>query len=340
MLLRMGTPGERYVVAGVAQTLLRAASIAGVDRSAVLAEARLSEMDIADRDAHITIEAQGRLGRAVLSRLPRVNFGLMAANAVTPASMGAVGYVISSSATLDGALKAFCRYQRLISDGIALASFVEPGCVKLVLTMEPEIEAMKHPVEAIFAAWITMARQITGAPCNPLRARFRHAPVGDPAEHEAFFQAPVEFEADENAMQVPADVLALPVRESRLDRHSMFVAHAESLLAELRQGGLTAQVSAHVVTALSAGSVQQAEIAAALGMSARTLSRRLRDEGTTFGEVLEQVRRDLALRYLKASDCAVYEVAFLLGYREPSTFHRSFRRWTGRTPSDYRRSAD
>ena len=337
-LARMEGPSERYVVAGIAQTLLRAASLLGVDRAAVLAEAGLAEMDIADRDAQVNLASHARLGRAVLARLPPLNFALVAARVAAPAMMGAVGYVIANCAKLDGVLKAYCRYHRLISNGVVLAAVAEPGCVRLAVTLEPELAAMRHPVEALFAAWIAIARQLTGAACNPLRVRFRHAPVGDPAEHEAFFGAPVEFEAEENAMLIPADVLALPVRESRQDRHSTFVAHVESMLAELREGGITTQVSAHVVTALQAGSVQQAEVAAALGMSARTLSRRLRDEGTTFGDVLEGVRRDLAVRYLRASDCAVYEVAFLLGYSEPSTFHRSFRRWTGRTPSEFRRS--
>ena len=82
-----------------------------------------------------------------------------------------------------------------------------------------------------------------------------------------------------------------------------------------------------------------ATIAARLHMSARSLQRRLQSEGTSFAEVLSDLRRDMALRYLQDQRISIGEVAFLLGFLDVTAFHRAFKRWTGSTPAEYRRSA-
>jgi len=76
-----------------------------------------------------------------------------------------------------------------------------------------------------------------------------------------------------------------------------------------------------------------------LGLSQRTLQRRLSDEGTTFARIVDRTRRELSEHYLTEPNVAAFEVAFLLGYSEPSAFHRAFRRWTGMTPQEFRRRA-
>jgi AraC-like DNA-binding protein len=331
---------EPFIIAEICHLLLRAASLAGADRAATLEEAGLTEMDIAERDAHVPLAAQLRLGRAAIARMPASNLALFVAHAAAPGSLGVLGHVMANCSTLGASLEAFARFHRLLSDAICIDVSSQGPSARVALRMEPALEELRHPVEAVFALWVSLARQLTGVAWKPQAVTFRHRPAGPAHEHEAFFGAPVRFEAPDNALLVDRLDLALAIRPARPDRHALFTAHAEAMLSDLGGSGrVSRRLAEHLVRALQAGPARQQEAAAALGMSVRTLSRRLRDESTTFGEVLERVRRDLAMSYLRDRDRAVYEVAFLLGYGEPSTFHRSFRRWTGLTPLEFRNRA-
>jgi AraC-like DNA-binding protein len=97
-------------------------------------------------------------------------------------------------------------------------------------------------------------------------------------------------------------------------------------------------VRQQLVERLRDGEPEQGAVARPLGLSERTLQRRLRDEGTTFGALVDDVRLELARMYLGDPELAIFEVAFLLGYSEPSAFNRAFRRWTGASPSEHRRA--
>jgi AraC-like DNA-binding protein len=117
--------------------------------------------------------------------------------------------------------------------------------------------------------------------------------------------------------------------------------HAEALLAALPEPTATyaERVRRGLAEILGEGEVSLRQVARGLKMSERSLQRRLAAEGVTFDGLLDDVRHHLALRYLADPSIAVSEVAYLLGYSEPSPFHRAFRRWTGATPSDMRRRA-
>ncbi len=117
--------------------------------------------------------------------------------------------------------------------------------------------------------------------------------------------------------------------------------HAESLLAARPEPTLSTadRVRRIVAGALAEGEVTLAGVASMLKMSERSLQRRLADEGLKFDALLDEIRRDLALRYLADPKIAIAEVAYLLGYSEPSPFHRAFKRWTGKTPTEARKQA-
>jgi AraC-like DNA-binding protein len=119
--------------------------------------------------------------------------------------------------------------------------------------------------------------------------------------------------------------------------HAYLERHARSLSeAFAERSSLRERVRELIVEMPRAGEPSQTDVARKLGMSERTLHRRLREEGQTFADILDTVRRELALRYLADLDLAVYEIAFLLGYSDPSSFHRAFRRWMGDSPQEVR----
>ena len=141
-------------------------------------------------------------------------------------------------------------------------------------------------------------------------------------------------------MAVPCDVLDAPISGADLGLARYLEAYAQALSTGLDTPSTSAtRVQDEVLRAMPEGEISAERIARRLGLHARTLQRRLAAEGTTYAAVVERARRTLAERHLAESRLSVGEVAFLLGYSEPSVFHRAFRRWTGQTPAAFRRAA-
>jgi AraC-like DNA-binding protein len=169
--------------------------------------------------------------------------------------------------------------------------------------------------------------------------RFQHAAPKDTSEHERIFRAPVQFERGDSELVFESALLRLPLVEADPTLCAMLDRHAEELLTKLpRRGGLIDDVRALLRQSLNGGDPGLEAISQQLGLSPRTLQRKLKDERTSHQDLLDEMRRDLSVRYLQEPEMAICEVAYLLGFSEPSAFHRAFRRWMGTTPRAYRRT--
>jgi AraC-like DNA-binding protein len=183
-----------------------------------------------------------------------------------------------------------------------------------------------------------LGRQSVGPRFRLERVSFRHAAPASTAEHARIFEAPVVFGAPEDALVLPCSLLdePMPVASERTVRHLDRL--LDEMLAELpRRAALGEQVRAALAADLRSGPTLEG-VAARLGTTPRSLQRRLREEGGSFQELLDELRRELSLRYLGEPDLTLAEVAFSLGFAEQSAFHRAFRRWAGTTPAEWRRA--
>ena len=266
--------------------------------------------------------------------------GLRVAEQVRPETWEMLGYVIRSSGTLGDALLRAGRYMRLVSDATELGLHVEGERALLLCRTSYAKLALPEVTEFILAAIATFGRHLSGVDLIPIEVRFAHAAPADTALHARVFRAPIRFRSPHDGLVLDAALLNLPI-ESRdpllcelLERQ---VEHVIATLPEPRR--FTRAVQDALETAIVDGNPAANRIAARLGVHAKTLARRLRSEGTSHRRLLESVRRELAERYLTVSDKTVSEVAFLLGYADPSAFHKAFRRWTGTAPDGYRRRA-
>lgn len=317
---------------GFFRMLLASGSAAGVDRAALLAAAGLGEADLIDPDRWVPLAAQLAVGRVIIDARPGQNLGLLSLRHAGPGMLGALGYALAHCPTLGDALRTFMRYQRLLTNATTWQLVGE------VLTVEPHpaLAALGHPVENMIGLWVVLGRALTGTRWVPRAVEFRHAPQGDPAEHAALFGVAPRFEAEENRLWLPAGALGLPVKGAQVALQPGLRALLDSRMDAAPSGETTQAVEASLRQQLPQGIADKARVAKALGVSVRTLGRRLRAEGTSFQAVLDTVRASLARHWLQHSSMAVYEVAFLLGYSEASTFHRAFRRWTGQAPAVWR----
>lgn len=324
--------------------LLGFAGVAGVQVEALLGAANLDSALFAGPDIHLLHSQELRLWGEAARMSGDDDFGLHLAEWVAPRSeelFDILCFALRSSPTLGDHYRRVARYMRLVHPGVRVSLEEEARVARLVHShrREPALPS-RQPVEAFFALALLLGRRAVGEEFTPREVCFRHARPARVREHERLFGAPVRFGC-------PRDELV--VDGAHLERKPL---HAEPLLLALldrqldgmlaiqpERDGLLELVQSAMRDELPDREPSVASVAAKRHMSPRSLQRRLREEGTTFAELLEELRRDLALRYLRDPRIGIAEVGFLLGFRDVTAFHRAFRRWTGTTPASYRRSA-
>lgn len=266
-------------------------------------------------------------------------FGLHAAERVRPGAFDVLGYTLHSSATLGGAFERLVRYNHLLHDLADLRLTVNGGEARLSLRLLPE-GTPRQQAEFSLAVFLLFSRQATGTNVVPRVVEFSHAAPADLSEHRRIFQSPIRFARPATTLVLPRQALDLPLLQADPGLCAVLERQLRELLARLPAGeSVLDRVRRLITTELCGGDPSVESVARRMHISPRTLHRRLRDAETSYRAVVDDLRQDLAVRYLAEDRLAIAEAAYLLGFSEASAFHRSFKRWTGRTPADYRREA-
>jgi AraC-like DNA-binding protein len=251
-----------------------------------------------------------------------------------------LGYALRTSETLGISVQRLCRYHRLLHD-----------VAEVKLTIDGDRATLSHrlPVpggppravsEYIVAAWLITSRQAAGVNWIPIEVRFPHPAPDNTSEHRRLFGCTVKFGHGCSELLFSRDLLDMPFLSADPNLQAILEAQVVAMLQKLPKGeAVTDVVRRYLAGELCNGEPGLEQIAPRLHMSVRTLHRRLEDEGTSFRQVLAEVRRELAARHLSERRLAIGEIAFLLGFSEPSAFHRAFKRWTGYAPLTYRELA-
>jgi AraC-like DNA-binding protein len=323
------------ILGSFAAQAIQVAGARDVDLSGPLHALSLSPGALAADDARVAAHAVVELWGAAARASGDPDFGLHAGAATTPASLGALGYALATSATIADALERCARYARLLDT--AGFSVVEEGG-RVWLRFRPG--AGRPYAEAIVAAVVAMMRQLTGADVRPVFVAFEHPRPPSVAEHERILGAtPVFGHAAGNWVAFDAALLAMPcVRaDPALARH--LDRSARAALAELPiEGVVRARVCDAIAARLEDGEAPSAtSIARHLALTTRTLHRRLRAEGTTFSVLVDEARFARAAAWLRDASVSTDDIARRLGFSETSAFSRAFRRWAGESPRAFRR---
>jgi AraC-like DNA-binding protein len=276
----------------------------------------------------------------VLMRATRdPGFPVFAAARTRPSDSGAVGFACMTRSTLGEALIQAMRYAALWRPGPTWELRRERQVVILTfLDEDPARCGSRCKTEYILAKMTQAGRALAGTDFAPREVRFRHGAPHDTGAHQAFFAAPVRFGAAESALVIDVEDLEMPLLRADPDLATFLQRQADDLMKRhVRSAHLAERLRAALAEDRSQEVPTLETAASQLGMSARTLRRRLQEEGTSFAAIAGEARADLAKRYLARDRLTLGEVAARLGFSEPSAFHRAFKRWTGQTPSAYRR---
>jgi AraC-like DNA-binding protein len=325
-------PRTPTVSASTLTPLFRHAATLGLGREELLASVGLHALAPADRVGYDLVTA---LWNRAAAASGDDAFGVHAAAALPPGLFDVVEYAALSATTLCEALTQLCRYQRLVTevarytlDGETLRLDYELGAA----TVRPS----RHASEYLLAVVVEKARQATGLARPARAAHFRHARPAKSSEQRRSFGCPLQFDSPYDQIVLDPSALAAGLVRADPALRAVLDRHAQALLAELPDDGRAqSRVSRWLVGSLPSATIGAA--AAHLGLSERSLQRRLREEGTGFDALLDQTRQREAQRLLADGRLAVAEVAFLLGFSEPSAFHRAFKRWTAATPATFRK---
>ena len=314
----------------------------GVDADAVFREVGLDPGALNDPGARYPVASMTRLWGVARERSGDPCFGLTAAEQWHPTTWHGLGYAWLASTTLEEAMRRLVRYSAVISNAAEFRLLEVGGRFKLVLAVHREsgVEPVPAVMDAVAANVVHMSRLTYGDDFNPVSIELRHSGTGCRKRRREFFRCPIQYDAEEIAVEIERSVACKPLSTANAD-----LAHANErvisdYLAELGGGGVAMRVRARLVDGLPSGDVTEKSVAESLNMSARTLQRRLSDENTTYKSVLEDTRRQLAERFIRDRTLTLNEITYLLGFSEISSFSRSFRRWTGMAPTVYRQAAD
>jgi AraC-like DNA-binding protein len=246
-------------------------------------------------------------------------------------------YAMASSPTLRTGFERLCRYQRLIHDTSRVELEVQRERAVLRHELAAGKAAPRQTAEFLLAAWVRAGRVVTGVDWVPLQVHFAHVAPPDATDHRRFFGSDVFFGMAENALVLPTPLLELPCVRADPSLMAVLDRYAADRLQQTPESNrLSDRVRELLRHELQGGEPTAVQLAVRFKMSVRTLTRLLAAEGTTYRELLETLRRDLATRYLAGDAISIGEISFLLGFAELSSFHRAFKRWTGRTPAEFR----
>ncbi len=254
-----------------------------------------------------------------------------------PSGSGPLGYAWLASSSLRTAFERVIRFLKVFTDGMSCR--IEESDGKFVFVHSFHEQSLNIPchVDAILSTLILLCRINYGKELNPELVQFTHDAPVNTGDFYAFFRSPVEFNASENSLLFPVDVVDKRLICSQPKLAQLNDQVMIEYLAKLDHGNIVEKVKAIILEQLPSGKITDSYVAENLYMTSRTLQRRLAVEGTSFKTLLNEVRKNLADQYISDNHLSINEISFLLGFSEISSFSRAFKRWNGSPPSDLRK---
>ena len=250
--------------------------------------------------------------------------------------LGILGFAAMSSRTLGDAIAILMRYERLVDDVNETRAHENGDNIELHWL------PLKGPASPVFmqlslATWVVLGRQLTGQNNYQVEAHFSFPRPHRLDAYQPLFGPTIYFDQPITKLVFSKATMALRISYSTADAHRLLVAQAEQDLQAINQPDILQRVRDHLRQHLASGQIALTDTARQLAMSPRTLQYRLSAAGTSYRTLLEDIRQQMATRYLRETSLSLFEIAILLGYSEQAAFYHAFQRWQGKAPGEFRR---
>jgi AraC-like DNA-binding protein len=306
----------------------------GVEVDALLRKAGLTHQQIDDFRTRLAVKAQIQFLELAARTLRDDRLGFHLAQKFDLRMIGLFHYVLASSDTLDEALQRAARYSAIVNEGITLR-FHEEKSVGLRFEYAGVARHTDcHQIEFGMVALLRTCRQLTNRHLPANRVTFSHQRKKNVAEFRAFFGSDVTFGGGVDELAFSSSIRGMPIVGADPYLNDLLVEYCDSAIStrSSKPGSFGLNVENAVVLLLPHGNARASTVAHKLGVSRRTLTRRLASEKLTFAKVVQRLKSDLAKRHLADESLSISEIAWLLGYQDVSAFTHAFKRWTGKAP--------
>ena len=307
---------------------------AKIDPGPLLVKAGISLLTLEEEPKRVGAVSQIRFLQIAAEALGDSALGHHLAQGFDLREGGMLYYVLAASRDLREAIRNLAHYLAVVNEGVRIA--VSEGTKSTVLTLNYRIPRLTDRLFAEFCYTVVMRafRELTGRRVCPKALTFIHSRNRDKAEFDRFYGCSVRFSSAADTMVLPTELLSTPILTSDKYLLQILKDSCEEVLAKRNKSSSTlrAMVENEIVQVLPQGKAQVETVASNLGMSERTLARRLSEEDTSYAVILNELRRDLSAQYLSDPALSLNQIAWLLGYSMVTSFNHAFRRWTGKSP--------
>ena len=310
----------------------------GCDSQSLFRQAGMDPEKLKNPDTRYSVKKMQRLWQLAVEETGQEAFGILMMEDFPPAALQGLGFAWLASDTLQDAINRLERYAHFISTAVHLSFLKKNGKYHLVIGSAPDYLGSLAPAsqDAALALVVQMCRLSVAPDMVPLQVDLSHKPPRELKIYNEFFKAPLNFSAKRDALVFDPEQI-----EKKLVFSNPKLARANDqmvvdYLDHFDRENIAQKVRIQIIDHLPSGLPSQKKIAQSLNLSLRSMQRQLQKEKTTFKSALEDIQKTLARQYLKNSPRSIGEIAYLLGFSEPSSFVRAFKRWNGKTPSQYR----
>jgi AraC-like DNA-binding protein len=323
---------------GISRLVIARLRADGIASKPLLAKAGLTMTQIENRKARVSAQSQIKLLELAAQALGDDLLGFHLARECELRELGLLYYVLASSERLSDAMDKAARYGRIVNEGVSLRirEGRETGIGFHYVNVERRDD--RQHIEFWLTIIVRLGRQLTNRRLVPSHVRVIHHARKTPAELRSFLGCEIEFGAGADEVAFSREVLQMQLVGADMYLNDLLARYCDETLAHRRAASvdtLRLEVENAIAPLLPHGKANAPEIARRLGLSHRTLARRLADEGLSFSQILHELKLDLATRYLREG-LSVSRIAWLLGYHEVSAFTHAFKRWTGKSPKQLR----
>jgi AraC-like DNA-binding protein len=311
----------------------------GVNSDELLRGLNIDRAVLSGSEGFIPCASFARILETTAQRTGDLAFGLHFGARSNPKNAGSLAYAVMNSPTITAAFATAARYIHLHNQAAHLVLAEDKDLTFWSYTLKNlDAEQPRQFVDYGMAAALNVLRVMVGSQWSPREVHFQHEGQEIAAAYRDVFRSPVIFASSTNAFVMDPEFCKQPVPAADPNLFRILTRYLDDVLSRTpRRDAVVAPICAKVAQLIKDGGPNLSRAAKAIGVSARTLQRQLQEYGLSFAELLDDTRRGLAIEYLKNRENTLTEIAFLLGYSEVSAFNRAFKRWTGKTPSDYRR---
>ncbi len=327
-------------LASWARVVCNAIEAKGVDSGKLLAQADIDPEVFSDPEGRIRVSKLTQLWKLATEATQDEAFGLSVPSFLQPTTFHALGFSLMVSASLKEAWVRMQRYYKVVSDVLEVEIEEYADESALCYIRIPGQDYAEEAIDAFISTLLKLSTAILNDNIQPTKIEFERAQPRDLSPFVASFPCRITFGCGHNKIYYRNSDLNTPLpsanREIALKNDEV----VQDYLSRLLKQSLAKQVTEKMIASLAMGDPNQDIIASELHMSSRQLQRRLKDENTSFRQLLENVKKGLAQNYLNRSQLSMIEIAYQLGFQDPSNFTRAFKRWYGLSPLAFRQESN